>query len=225
MEEAQNLPTHPTVLYFFCKNGDGERDNFTSVARSLLSQRLAHNKDILLPYYHDRYASSAEAVLSSQNTIEDLLRVSIRNCPVVYIVLDGIDECPRKERETISSWFRKLVEGLPLSNPDQIRCLFVSQDDGVARKDFARLSTIKIRSEDNKADIEQFSSEWAARIQSKFGVSDEKCGSALPGTLWRQLEVGVPTPAILSALRLLTLERCRHVFACEANINESSSPS
>ncbi|KAH6845783.1 hypothetical protein B0I37DRAFT_381087 [Chaetomium sp. MPI-CAGE-AT-0009] len=174
VEEAEKLDTSPAVLYFFCKSGDSERDNFVSMARSLLSQLLIHNKDMLLPYFHDKYISSTEAVLGTQRTIEDLLDVSIRNFQSVYIILDGIDECPRKEREIIATWFRRLVEGLTLTNSTQVRCLFVSQDDGPARKDFAGLSSIKIRSQDNKNDIQQFSCKWAAKIQKKFGVSDER---------------------------------------------------
>ncbi|KAK0701292.1 hypothetical protein B0H67DRAFT_558761 [Lasiosphaeris hirsuta] len=173
VEETQKLNTHPVVLYFFCKHGDNERDNFVSIARSLLLQLLSCSKDSLLPYYYEKYATSNEAVLSTHKIIEDLLRVSILNCPTVYIILDGIDECPRKERSQISGWFCKLVEGLPPSNPDQVRCLFASQDDGVARKDFTRASAIKMTVEDNKMDIEQFSSKWAIDIQQKFDISDE----------------------------------------------------
>ena len=174
VKEAQGLSHSPVVLYFFCKNGDNERDNFVSVARSLLSQLLPYNKDILLPYYYDKYLASTEAVLSTLETIDDLLSVSLQNFPNVYIVLDGIDECSRKEREIVTSWFRDLVGGLPQASPTQVRCLFVSQDDGPARRDFAAVSAIKIRSEDNQHDIEQFSCNWANKIQGKFELSDEK---------------------------------------------------
>jgi hypothetical protein len=165
------------VLYFFCKSGDNERDNFVSIARSCLAQLLpfsSNSSDILLPYYYDSYLSSGEAVLTSQSTIEKLLKLSLQNFANVYIILDGVDECPRKERETISLWFRSLVESLPQSNPTQIRCLFVSQDDGPARRDFVGVSVIKIQSQDNQHDIEQFSTSWASKIQKKFDVSNEK---------------------------------------------------
>jgi len=174
VEETQKLGTKPVVLYFFCRSGDSERDNFVSIARTFLANLLPFSSDILLPYYHDSYLGSREAILSSQSTIEMLLKLSLQNFADVYIILDGVDECPRKERETISSWFRNLVESLPQSSPMQIRCLFVSQDDGPARRDFAGVSTIKIQSQDNQHDIEQFSTKWASEIQRKFDVSDEK---------------------------------------------------
>ena len=173
VEEVQNLSTTPIVLYFYCKHGDNERDNFISMGRSLLSQLLAQNRDILLPYYFDKFSKSPEAVLVTQATIEELLDIAIRNCPIVYIVIDGIDECPRKERDTVTAWFRQLVESLPSTNSDQIRCLFVSQDDGVARKDFADMTALKIQTEDSKNDIAQFSQKWAAKIQAKFATTSE----------------------------------------------------
>ncbi|KAK0669911.1 hypothetical protein QBC41DRAFT_318787 [Cercophora samala] len=174
VDQAQQLSPLPVVLYFFCKQGDDERDNFNSIARSLLSQLLPYNRDILLPFYYDKYQGSTEAVLETRSIIEDLLKVSIQNFPQVYIILDGIDECPRKERDIISSWFRELVENLPQSNPTQVRCLFVSQEDGISRKNFAGVSVIKIRSQDNQRDIEQYSAKWANDIQKKFELSDNK---------------------------------------------------
>ena len=225
VEEAGKLDTCPVVLYFFCKNKDNERDSFISIARSLLSQLLALNRDILLPYYHDRYVNSVEAVLSAQSTIEDLLGTSIRNCPSVYIILDGIDECPRKEREHIATWFHELVEGLPASTPDQIRCLFVSQDDGVARKDFAGISSIKIKAEDNKADIEQFSSKWAGKIQRKFGIPSERRDEIAKGIVnaaggrWYHFRF-----VFLASHSSTDTIHYRHVSTCKADINKPPSP-
>jgi hypothetical protein len=220
------LDTCPVVLYFFCKDRDNERDSFISIARSLLSQLLALNRDILLSYYHDRYVNSAEVVLSAQSIMEDLLRTSIRNFPSVYIILDGIDECPRKEREHIATWFRELVEGLPASNPDQVRCLFVSQDDGVARKDFAGVSTIKIKAEDNKADIEKFGSKWAGKIQPKFDISSErrdeiaKCIVDAAGGRWCHFRFSFRAPRSPSDTIYY-----RHVSARKVDIDKPSSPS
>ncbi|KAK3316036.1 hypothetical protein B0H66DRAFT_560170, partial [Apodospora peruviana] len=174
VEEARKLPSSPTVLYFYCKHGDNERDNFISISRSLLSQLLSEHRDTMLSYYQDKYSKSNEAVLSTYSTIEELLSMAIRNCQSAYIILDGIDECPRKEREIITTWFRELVEGMPPANQDSIRCLFVSQDDGVARKDFADLRALKIRTEDSRQDVDRFSAKGALNIQKRFKVTDEK---------------------------------------------------
>ena len=160
-------------MHFYCKTGDKERDNFDSIGRAFLAQLLKANKDNLLQYYYDAFSNSSEAVLNDLIVIDNLLSVAMKNCENVYVVLDGIDECSRNERKKISDWFRGLVLNLPTSKPDRIRCLFVSQDDGFARKDFAGLTMLKIQKENVKADIDEYSSVWAEKIQSKFEISDD----------------------------------------------------
>lgn len=57
---------------------------------------------------------------------------------------------------------------------DAIRCLFVSQDDGYARKDLSMLPSIKMTVADNKSDIAAYTNTWHQRIQEKFGPLDPK---------------------------------------------------
>lgn len=112
-------------------------------------------------------------MLNTIQDIEELLRASLLNCAKVYIVIDGIDECERAERKRVTSWFRDVVENLEPPRLDRIRCLFVSQDDGVARKDFDGITALKIKPTDVENDIEQYSSHEAGQIQSMFQLSDD----------------------------------------------------
>lgn len=160
-------------MFFFCKNRDNSRNDFISIARSFLSELLRCHNDILLPLFYDKFSKSSEAVLSKVQDIEDLLRVSLLNCNKVYIIIDGIDECGRDERKRITSWFRDVVENLEPPHLDRIRCLFVSQDDGVARKDFDGITALKIKPTDVENDIEQYCLHEAAQIQSMFQLSDD----------------------------------------------------
>ncbi|KAF6818826.1 zinc finger protein [Colletotrichum plurivorum] len=173
IEEARGLARKPTVLYFYCKSNDKERDNFISIARSLLIQLLDQSPD-LLDFFYEKYKVSTEAMLTTIPDIEGLLDIAIKNCTSVYIILDGLDECPRDQRKTISQWFRSLVEDLPPAKSDLVRCLFVSQDDGIARKDFADVTSLKIMQEDNLKDINQYSTLWASKLQEKFELSDDE---------------------------------------------------
>lgn len=182
VEEVQKLNPCPTVLFFYCKDGDVQRDNFVSIARGLLAQLLKQNKD-MLPYFYGAALNSPGAVLTSPAEARQLLEMGIKNCKSAYIILDGIDECSRDERESITAWFRKLVEELPPTNAEAIRCLFVSQDDGVARKDFAGLSAITVRSQDNKVDIEEYNSVWAGKIEEKFGISNQMRNTIITSVL------------------------------------------
>lgn len=173
MEEARKLTPTPAVLFFYCKHGNAERDNFLAIARSLLAQLLKHDKGLLF-YFYQKCCDSGEAVLNSPAIVEELLVLAFKNCKNAYIILDGLDECPRNERKAIAQWFRELVEDLPSSDPDRLRCLFVSQDDGAARKDFAGLASIKIRTEDIKHDIDEFSRVEAGKVKEELGLSEEK---------------------------------------------------
>jgi len=173
VEEAQKLTSNPVVLFFYCKHGNAERDNFLAVARSLLAQLLKQDKDLLF-YFYKKCCDSGEAVLNSPALIEELLNLAFKNCQSAYIILDGLDECSREERKIIAQWFRKLVEDLSSSHPDRLRCLFVSQDDGAARKDFAGLASIKIRPEDNKQDIDEFSRIEAGKVKDELGLTDDR---------------------------------------------------
>ena len=109
--------------------------------------------------------------------MEKLLDLAFGNCTSAYIILDGLDECSREERKLIAQRFRKLVEDLPPTDPERLRCLFISQDDGAARKDFSGISRIKISTEDNKHDIEEYSRIEAGRLQETLEMSDEKAST------------------------------------------------
>lgn len=172
VEQVRLLSPAPTLLFFYCKSRDNSRNDFVSIARSFLSELLRCHHDILSPFFYDKFSKSSEAVLSRLQNIEELLRVSLLNCDKVYIIIDGIDECGRYERKRITSWFRDIVENLEPPHLDRIRCLFVSQDDGVARKDFDGITALKIKPADVENDIERYSLHEAGQIQSLFQLSD-----------------------------------------------------
>ncbi|ETS77389.1 hypothetical protein PFICI_11263 [Pestalotiopsis fici W106-1] len=161
VQKASELKPAPTVLYFYCKHENPERDNFVALGRSLLAQFLHHNNE-LLPSFYQKFCRSGQVVLSSPILVEELLTLAFGNCKSAYIILDGLDECPRDQRKYITKWFRKLIEDLPSKEADRLRCLFVSQDDGPARKDFDDLASIKIADEDTQHDIEEY-----CRVQAR----------------------------------------------------------
>ena len=156
-----------TSLFFFCKYGDDTRNSFINLARSILSQMLSQHPH-LLSYFHEKASMSRDAVLSSLAVAKDMIRTALHGSDKTYIIIDGLDECSRDDRKEISSWFREAVESLAPSEMDSIRCLFVSQDDGIARKDLGSLPTIKITTE-NETDIKAFAMARHKEIEEKFG--------------------------------------------------------
>jgi hypothetical protein len=175
VEKARKLSPAPVVLFFYCKHGDPDRNNFFSIARSLLAQLLKHDKGIL-SYFYQQCCNSGEASLPDSGQVEELLQYAFSNCQDAYIILDGLDECLKDETKAIVSWFRKLVDELPLDDPGRLRCLFVSQKDG-GRKLYDGLVTISIRPEDIEDDIEEFSQVQSNKLKTKLGISDQEASS------------------------------------------------
>ncbi|KAI1451390.1 putative zinc finger protein [Annulohypoxylon moriforme] len=173
VEEARKLNPAPTVLFFYFKHGSSGRDSFVALGRSLLRQFLEQDNG-LLPTLYQKSCRSGDATLTSPALVEELLHLALANCKSAYIILDGLDECPREQRKYITQWFKKLVEDLPNSKPDRLRCLFVSQDDGPARKDFDGISSIKIDSKDNKSDIEEYCRTEANKLREGFSLNIER---------------------------------------------------
>lgn len=173
VEEAQKITPPVTVLFFYCRHDQPEKNSFDALARSFLLQLLKQDKS-LLAYLYRKCCDSGEAVLDSPSELEELLAFAFERCERAYIVIDGLDDCARDERKVITQWFKRLVKALPTTNPDRLRCLFVSQDDGVAREDLDGLVSIKIGAEDNKHDIHVYSRAEAKRLQEKFEISEEE---------------------------------------------------
>lgn len=161
-----------SVAFFYCAENDPTRDNFAAVARAILSQLLVQDDNLLL-VLDEKMSAGGEAILSSSRLAKDLLQLALKSRKT-FIVIDGIDECPRDHRREICTFFRNVVDSLPKTTMDEIRCLFVSQDDGIARKDLSMLPTIKITADCNRQEIAAFAKIWQIRIEEKFGTFSEQ---------------------------------------------------
>jgi len=56
--------------------------------------------------------------------------------------------------------------------PGRIKVLFVSRDEGDIRKILSSASVLRLTESSNYADIEAYTTCWAAQIKAKFGLSD-----------------------------------------------------
>jgi hypothetical protein len=188
VEEARKLESDPTVLFFYFKKEDMDRNNFISMARTLLSQILEQNH-LILDYLYSKCLSSRGAVLSSRLLVEELVSFALRNCQSAYIVLDGLDECyTRKERGEIASWFRELIENGPPEARNGLHCMFISQHDS-ARKDYRDLPSITADADNNEEDIEAFCKVQARKLVTDLPIGEheaneiaERVSAAAEGT-------------------------------------------
>jgi hypothetical protein len=133
-----------TTAFFYCKYEDSSRNSFLAVARSILAQVLFQNPQFL-PYFDEKACMSGDT-LKSSDIAREILKKTLGSCKRSFLVIDGLDECPPKERKTILRCFSE-IEG--------IRCLYVSQDDGRAGHMLTGLPSIKI-GDQNKEDIRNF---------------------------------------------------------------------
>ena len=176
IEEAQKLIPKPTVLFFYCKHGDPERNSFLALARSLLAQILEQDQNMLL-YFYQECCDSKEAVLTSPVKVTKLLEFAFKNCKSAYIIIDGLDECERDQRKGIVQWFRTLVESLPIIEPWRLRCLFTSQNDSLARKDFDEIASLTIGPDDIKNDLQGFCQREADQLRASLYISEDMADS------------------------------------------------
>jgi antirestriction protein len=172
IEEAKKLQdVH--VAYFYCRYQDSDRSTFLGVARGILSQLLFAD-DALLSYLYERVSTSGQVSLSMETTAKEMLATSLKTFPKLYVVIDGIDECERDERREIVSFFEKTWESLPQNDQDSLRCMFISQDDSIARKDFANMSSLRVTESDTQQDIAAYVRERSAEVRSNLDLTTDQ---------------------------------------------------
>ncbi|RYP30902.1 hypothetical protein DL767_006034 [Monosporascus sp. MG133] len=181
MQESQRLSDLKTWLHATsCANeqkrySDIQRD-FPGTGRWLLdNQSIKEWMDPIYPtipplLWLNGIPGAGKTILASL-IVEECRKLRIH--PDVLYFYYGVDECPRDERRKITQWFRHLVEDLEPPRQDRVRCLFVSQYDGVAQRDFRGLTAVQIKAHHTRADIQQFSVASAAKIQDELGLPDD----------------------------------------------------
>jgi hypothetical protein len=162
-----------TLGFFYCKYKDAQRSTFNAVSRAILAQLLSQN-EALLPYLFEKASTSGQVVLESPMLTKELLETALKSSEMVYIVLDGLDECDPNEKKAIILWFKSVINALPDTEFDSIRCLFISQDDGEVGNLLSGIPAISIKPEDTRLDILTYATIWSRKIQKKFDLLDDK---------------------------------------------------
>jgi hypothetical protein len=174
IEEARKLQ-NTTVAFFYCKYQDPDRNTFVAVVRGILAQLLHQLKsNNLLAYLFDEKSKSGMTTLLTDTLARKLLDVATKSHQKVYIIIDGIDECDNEQRKEIVTAFETLWDSLPPSDNDTLRCMFISQDDRAARRDFSKMVSIRITEDHIKDDIRAYAKTWSSKIGERFDLSAEK---------------------------------------------------
>jgi Cdc6-like AAA superfamily ATPase len=109
------MDTHPDqlLLYFYFDFTDASKQTFDNVLRSLISQ-LYHKRKDTQKLLDSLFSSCGNG--RSQPTCESLCKVflqMINQAQEIYIVLDALDECPKRKgphSEGLLAWIQSLLD-------------------------------------------------------------------------------------------------------------------
>jgi hypothetical protein len=127
----------------------------------------------------------------------EVLKVVLQEFDHVYVVIDGLDECPRDEKKLIANHFLATVAEINENSSDndeyRFRCCFVSQADMDTGRLFRKVPSIKISKNHNKDDIFDFCSTTAKEIVLSLEETGEH--SNIPTDQFRTLVQNVSDTA------------------------------
>lgn len=118
--------TESKTSYFYCRQNDeteGEAQ-FLSICKSLLTQLITHNRD-LLPTLHDKRMTGSE-VLDNEGTAKTLLELFGEADMKQFIVIDGLDELGHVQRKNLLHTLSSIVGRSDVYKPGKIRLLLIS---------------------------------------------------------------------------------------------------
>ncbi|KAI5844036.1 hypothetical protein DFP73DRAFT_75435 [Morchella snyderi] len=100
-----------SIIYFFCKENDTDRDNPLSILRTFIFQLLNHpvHKPQLIPVVHKVLERSGTPSADSIVDLWTLLQKILDMLPPVYCVIDALDECNNKD-EQMARFLTQLTE-------------------------------------------------------------------------------------------------------------------
>jgi hypothetical protein len=152
--------------------------------KSLLSQLVNQCRD-LVPHCYDKYLTSGELTLNSAKLIKQLLELCCDSLAKQYIIVDGLDECSKVERNLVMSFFNSLVDRHDSKAPGRTRILFVSQDEFDIEKGLATAAVIKLNPTDLEDDIRWFVRESSMKIQAQYELDDPQAKYIIDSTCAR----------------------------------------
>jgi hypothetical protein len=112
--------------------------------------------------------------LNTLKRSQEILETALNSLDKVYLIIDGLDECPPNEKKIIASWFQTLVRSLSENDHAPIKCVFFSQNDKETGRLFKGLPSVPMRSTDLSGDIMTFCTIEAGKIQEKFSLPDSE---------------------------------------------------
>ena len=166
-EIREKIPTSD-VVYFYCKESDPSRRSFNDIARSLIGQLLALNP-ICLNYLYERTLKSGERIPTSNHLCKDILKSLTANHEMLFIGIDGLDECEESERRHVLD----LIHGILNSSGTKrnVRIFLTSRKEKDIGKSIGSAIQLGIKPHHLEQDIKYYVQVRSSELCKKFSLS------------------------------------------------------
>ena len=182
MIRAQGAVASSTsVAYFYCKDGDSTRDSCDAIVRGVLAQLLLQNSDIV-PYFNSHKVALVHDPLKSDG-LRSLVTTIFKILDFIYLVVDGLDEIDRSERERFFHLILPLVKCRD-SRVDgdggyRVKLFISSRGEDDIRKSLDSIGQTsgkyyEISRDDNHKDVSSYVCVRTRELQNKFRLDDDR---------------------------------------------------
>lgn len=173
--EVASISPSSLVLYYFCSYEEADLITLQNILSTLIYQIISQKQDLLAYIYPE--ITKLLSVSMLQKVLCDLIEASVPPSGFVYIIIDGLDELPKTERDSLLR-ILGVLRRKPLSLASRIF---------VASRDLAEIRTmlekpekhrppalvISIK-ENNKCDINRYISHESQKLVDDFGFEGEQ---------------------------------------------------
>ncbi|KAH6958961.1 hypothetical protein DER45DRAFT_613462 [Fusarium avenaceum] len=178
------------VLYINGIPGAGKTTLMSTIIERLLKEKRSSGSGTSVVYFYFKHSctrvhngflraileqlTNQNTTLSGQLKIAALGKEALETSRISFLVLDGLDECPKDETEQAVKWLLSILEGQSMGST--LRIIFSGQRDGVLDRLLKPYPSIPLDASTTPAhtqDINRYCAEFCTRIQEEFDMSLE----------------------------------------------------
>jgi NACHT domain len=166
LQESKLVP----VVFFYCKHEQSDKNNFGGVLRALIAQ-LCFEDHVLTSYLYSVCASKDHAGVTE--ALEELAEMAFDSKKMVFVVLDGLDECPPEEADKILSWLQPRLKDRVDADSGYIRLLCIGQRVHVLQTKLSSAADIRLENDSHLRDVERYVKEKACALKNNFELDSQ----------------------------------------------------
>lgn len=108
----------PVLIYFFCQSTDDRLNHGAAVLRSLVWMLLCQRPG-LMRHLEEKFSSSGDKFIYDRNSIDtwcEIMTNMLIDCGRIIILIDALDECEEKSRESLATFLNEKLGEQELSH-------------------------------------------------------------------------------------------------------------